>query len=174
MNERVKELLENKLQEEEAKKQEKMQEEETKKQEKREALLLKLGLYDVEYSPYEYHSPEYPFFDSEAGKYYKKNIIEISDEDYQELLNHFEATEEHGYQNIIIATVIRIISAIVFLGGFIMGIVCGNVEISGLYTSYTRFSPAIAFTYWGISLISGFILLGFAQIIQTLDNIYTK
>ena len=76
-----------------------------------------------------------------------------------------------------IATALKIISVIIFIGGFILGIVLGTQEVKqGIYYTYTKteFSFAIALIYWAVSFISGMLMLGFSEIINLLNSIKNK
>ena len=84
---------------------------------------------------------------------------------------------EKTTENNPIATALTVIAWIVFIGGFIAGIALGTVEVErGYYYTYTdtEFSFAVAFVYWCVSLISGTMFLGFAEIIKLLDVIKKK
>lgn len=66
------------------------------------------------------------------------------------------------------------IAWIVYVAGFIVGIVQGNVEVQGTFNNRTEFSFVITLTYWSIALISGTMFLGFAEIIKLLNKIKNK
>ncbi len=176
-------------------------------------LLIKLGLYEKEYSAnnrYSYMYTErewdrelgtYRYFrkvpvevsDSEyeeilkyqnqdtdsADRYFKKVPVEVSDSKYKEIPKYQKQdtdSADDSYTNTI-STALKVIAWIVFIGGFICGIVLGNVEVvKGVYYTYTdtEFSFAHAFTYWAISFISGMSFLGFAEIIKLLTDIKHK
>ena len=168
-------------------------------QKKKDALLLKLGLYEIEYSPDNRYSTEYPESELDYGKgttrYYKKVPVPISDEEYSELLkyqketdvenNPYTEVDENSYtvsihveeQNNTVSIVFKVMAWLIFIGGFIAGIVFGQTEVSkyysgiGYYSSHTEFSFAAALPYWAICFVSGMIHLGFAEIIQLLDDI---
>ena len=167
MNEKLKEFLDAK------------KDTETKMfEESKQKALIDLGLFEKVYSPDNKYSNE--FFLSEwdstnqITKYYKKVAIEITDEEYQEVKKY---SKEVPAENNAVAVALKIIACIIFIGGFIAGIVLGTVEVEkGYYYTYTdtEFSFAIAFIYWCISLISGTVFLGFAEIIRLLDAIKRK
>ena len=66
-----------------------------------------------------------------------------------------------------IASLIKVIAWLDFVGWFIIGIVLGR----GLYGDFSFFSCLL---YWVIGLVSGVMLLGFAEIIQLLHTINQK
>jgi len=94
-------------------------------------------------------------------------------EEYEQIKNNPAISSDLAKTNIV-ATILTIIAWVTFIGGFIMGIVYGNVEIEGYYSDYTEFSFQVAFIYWAVSFISGMMLLGFAEIIKLLEDIKNK
>jgi len=68
------------------------------------------------------------------------------------------------------ATALRVIAVVIFLGGLVTGLEIGNVPIPG-YSALTGFSFTSAIPYWAIAIISGTLLLGFAEIITLLQKI---
>lgn len=72
----------------------------------------------------------------------------------------------------IVAAFLKIISWIIYLGGLIAGFALGNVESS--YGYGTEFSFALALTYWVAAFISGTVFLGFAEIINLLQQLLDK
>ncbi len=166
MNEKVRAFLETKKAEEK-----RMFEEE--KQEK----LVAIGLCDKVYSPNNTYNEEYPLSewdeDSSKYKYFKVIPVEITNEEYEEV-KKYTNTSDNSRTNII-ATILTIIAWIIFLGGFFAGISLGNVVVDPHdVIDGTKFSFAIALTYWSVSLISGIIILAFAEIIKILDDIKRK
>lgn len=153
---------------------------ETKNYEKtKQKTLLDLGLYEKIYSPDNKYSEEFCLSEwdriTQASKYYKKVPIEITDEEYQEVKKYSKKEVATGNNSVAVA--LTIIAWVIFIGGFIAGIALGMVEVEkGYYYTYTdtEFSFAIAFVYWCVSLISGTMFLGFAEIIKLLDAIKRK
>ncbi len=148
-------------------------------EETKQKTLLDLGLYEKIYSPDNKYSEEFYLAEwdstTQASKYYKKVPIEITDEEYQEVKKY--SKKEVAPENNSVAVALTIIAWLIFIGGFIAGIVLGTVEVEkGYYYTYTdtEFSFAIAFVYWCVSLISGTMFLGFAEIIKLLDAIKRK
>lgn len=152
---------------------------------KKNELLMREGLYDEvligrgKTESYEENVESKWNFSTEEFEHYKQVPIKISNEEYEALKQVCAPLEEEISDNTgnKIAIALTIIAYVVYLCGFILGIVMGNVEVEGgyLYTySYTEFSFAIALTYWAVSLISGTLFLGFAEIIKLLDDIKRK
>ena len=146
-------------------------------------LLIKLGLYEKEYSAdgrysYMYKEREWDS-QSDTHRYFRKVPVEVSDSEYEEILKYQKLDTDStdvSYTNTI-STALKVIAWIIFIGGFISGIALGNVEVvKGVYYTYTEteFSFAHAFTYWAISFISGMSFLGFAEIIKLLTDIKHK
>ena len=171
MNDKLKEFLDVK----------KADEKNRYEEEKRETL-IDLGLFEKVYSPDNSYNEEFSWVEwdgSSTNKYYKKVPVEITDEEYQEVKKYLrqEKTKKETTYNNPIATALTVIAWVLFIGGFIAGIALGTVEVErGYYYTYTdtEFSFAIAFVYWCVSLISGTMFLGFAEIIKLLDAIKRK
>lgn len=154
--------------------------EKDKQEEERKETLLELGLYEKMYSVDNTYSELFPFSelssDGMTNRFYQKFPIEVTDEEYQEVCKYVKKKEKTAQNPVAVA--LTIIAWLTFIGGFITGFVFGNVEIvsDSYYSSYTEtaFSFTVAFTYWCITLISGTMFLGFAEIIKLLDAIKKK
>ncbi len=150
--------------------------------EKKSKLLISLGLYEKAYSPQNTSSAEYPFYERDKvdkkDKFYKKVPIDVTDEEFEEIKKVCKTdTTSSGNSANTVATVLIFFAVLIFIGGFITGSVLGNTEVTkGTYYTYTKteFSFAIALTYWSISLISGMLLIAFAEIIKLLTAIKNK
>lgn len=99
--------------------------EEARKQAKN-RYLINLGLYEREYNEGGF-SNEYTEYDAETAKYFRRNAIQVSDEDYAELCS---LTEEEAAQNSI-ALVLTVLGWVAIIGGFFIGIVLGAVSNTG-------------------------------------------
>ncbi len=136
--------------------------------ENRDKHLIELGLYEKFYSPDGSYSPEYHLVDYTDGenrmKHYKTVLIEVTDEEYEQILeaerNKISRNQRSSNGIAIALTVIAILTYTV---GFILGIVLGNQ----LGFSYTVI-------WWTASVVSGTMILGFAEIIKLLDKINSK
>ena len=162
MNEKLRMFLE-------AKKEDEIKRYEFEKQK----MLIELGLCYKVYSPDDKYSQEYSQIEwdstNQVSKYFKMVPIEITDEEYQEVKKYAKKeSEEKGRKNAV-ATALTGIAWFIFIAGFIAGIALGKEEYYG-----SDFSFAIALTYWGVSLITGTMFLGFAEIIKLLDAIKRK
>ncbi|MBO4452756.1 MAG: hypothetical protein J5793_02360 [Clostridia bacterium] len=147
-------------------------------QKKKDELLIKSGLFEKEYSTDEFDSDEYPECerDPETGRsrYYKKIPIEVSDEEYSEILKYQKHTEPEYKEHNTVAIIFKVFAWVVFIVGFIAGIVLGQKEVAGYYSYHTEFSFLSALKYWISSFVAGMIYLGFAEIIQLLHDIKGK
>lgn len=140
---------------------------------KKNDLLISQGLYEKVYSDKSRYSKEFSNqeFDSDTNKYryYKMVPIEISEEEYQQIKELSNTT--NPVEKNIVASILTGSAWIIFIVGFILGIVFGNVEIEIPFADYSEFSFAIALIYWATSFISGLILLGIAEIIKLINNV---
>ena len=115
------------------------------------------------------------YSENSKNRWYRKEVISISDEEFEEIKKY--SKKEETTENNPIATALTFIAWILFIVGFIAGIALGTIEVEkGYYYTYTdtEFSFAIAFTYWCAAFISGTMFLGFAEIIKLLDAIKRK
>ncbi len=173
----------------------KKRESEVKEEREKHMLLVSLGLFYKEYSPDDKWSDEYRLseWDNEEKKtkYYKNVICDVTNEEYEKIKEFGLQKNQTGRISDIksasdstistntngISKILSVIAWLIFIGGFIAGIIFGNVEVTkGVYYTYTdtEFSFAIAFTYWCVSFISGMLMLGFAEIISLLNDIKNK
>lgn len=139
--------------------------------EKQEYLILR-GLYEKVYSENDTSNSEYPYvdFDDEThkNKYFKKVPIDITDSEYHYLIELDKPKKTNT-----IASILTFIAWLIFIIGFLAGVILGNVEV-GTYYSHTEFSFAVALIYWAVSFISGISILAFAEIIKLLNDIKNK
>ena len=147
----------------------------------RDAFLIEEGMYTKEYAPDDKQSDEFHEYEwsikENKNRFYKKVAIEITDEEFEMVKELNEKTKKIHRVNNPVGVALQVIAWIIFIGGFIAGIVLGNVEVTkGIYYSYTatEFSFAIAFTYWSVSLISGMLFLGLSEAIKLLNEINNK
>lgn len=106
----------------------------------------------------------------------------MSDSEYAEILKYQKDTsgtnndQTVSYTNSL-STAFKALAWIIFIGGFISGIVFGRVEVTkGYYYTYTEteFSFTLALIYWAASFIGGMFFLGFSEIIRLLTDIKHK
>lgn len=148
--------------------------------EERDSLLIELGLYTVEYAPEGADTRKYPEteWNEEKQTYVNYRFIpyEITDEEYQELLELQEQDEPSERSANPIAILMIIVAITIFVGGLVLGIVFGKetrVLNSGRYNEETEqvFSFWIALIYWVSAFVGGSLFLGLAEIINRLSSI---
>ena len=152
MHEKIKEFLD-------AKKAEERKEYAEKKQK----LLIELGLVEKEYAPEDYpNNPEYTLWDDSENKWYKiKDNIELTDEEYEKLLKYTKDGTESNYGNSV-ATLLTGIAWFIYVFGAIFSLMfIGEGVFTGLIALFS-------------TIVSGTTFLGFAKIIDLLDDIKNK
>lgn len=154
---------------------------EEQKNKKKAEKLVDLGLFDVVYKPEgENASLEYCIFDAEKQNYYKMIPIEVTDEEYNEILK-YEVVQEKNTKNFSIVSVLGFFGWLFICIGFFYGIFAGAgvVAASGfildeVFSGSVAFSLGVAISIWAPSLLYGSLLLGFAKIIDLLQEIKNK
>ena len=125
----------------------------------RDEFLLREGLYEKAYSPYDEYNEFYPEYD---GKYYKKVVPEVTDEEFAEIKKY--AGVEGKSQRNRVEKLLQIVAIAIYAIGFIVGIWMGsNAE------SFLAMVPA-----WMGAFISGSAFLGFSEIIRLLQEIKSR
>ena len=147
---------------------------------KKNELLISLGLYEKEYSETNVYSKEYSNaeYDETADqwRYYKAIPVEVTDEEYSEILKYQKTNVKTRRKNPVAVT-FKVLSFLCYIGGIILGIVFGFVEeTKGTYYTYTvkTFSFTTAEIYWIAGCLSGLVYRGIAEVIQLLENIKNK
>ena len=119
-------------------------------------------MFEKEYSADNEYSEEYPeveWMSDNSKRFYKKIPIEISDEEYAELLKY--KSHEIKKHNLM-AVIFKVLAWIIVVGGFVGGIVASNE---------TKHSFVTAMIWWASSSGSALFFFGFAEIIQLLNDI---
>lgn len=145
---------------------EKKNEERERKEIKKVDLMLELGLTERVYAP-KGESEGYPYYsETSYGEtiYYKIDADIISDEEYEELLRLSEIDEDDSLEGNVIATVLFVIGIIIYLAGFVAGIMMFREEDT----------VWMGFVYWIGAFISGSIFVGFSEVIKLLHEINNK
>ncbi|PKM72148.1 MAG: hypothetical protein CVU91_10485 [Firmicutes bacterium HGW-Firmicutes-16] len=136
--------------------------------EKQDKHLLELCLYEKVYSPdgldtKNYNMSEYNL-EEQRTKYFKTVPIKVTDEEYSQILEAEKINESQNQSNSNgVATALTVIAVLTYIVGFILGLVLGN---------QLEFSFIVI--WWGAALVSGTMVLGFAEIIKLLDKISNK
>lgn len=151
--------------------------ENNKNKEKRK-LLMDLGICEKEYSQSSAWSEEYPDYEydqeTKEGRYFKKIPINVTDEEYEEILKYCKQSDNTTPVNKEnkVAKVLTGIAYAIFIIGAILGFAMGYTKNILEDTYY--FSFAVAVAWWGVSFIGGMLMLGFAEIIKLLHSIKNK
>ena len=151
--------------------------ENNKNKEKRK-LLMDLGICEKEYSQSSAWSEEYPDYEydqeTKEGRYFKKIPINVTDEEYEEILKYCKQSDNTTPVNKEnkVAKVLTGIAYAIFIIGAILGFAMGYTKNILEDTYY--FSFAVAVAWWGVSFIGGMFMLGFAEIIKLLNAIKNK
>lgn len=151
--------------------------ENNKNKEKRK-LLMDLGICEKEYSQSSAWSEEYPDYEydqeTKEGRYFKKIPINVTDEEYEEILKYCKQSDNTTPVNKEnkVAKVLTGIAYAIFIIGAILGFAMGYTKNIPEDTYY--FSFAVAVAWWGVSFIGGMLMLGFAEIIKLLNAIKNK
>lgn len=151
--------------------------ENNKNKEKRK-LLMDLGICEKEYSQSSAWSEEYPDYEydqeTKEGRYFKKIPINVTDEEYEEILKYCKQSDNTTPVNKEnkVAKVLTGIAYAIFIIGAIFGFVMGYTK--DILDDTYSFSFAVAIAWWGVSFIGGMFMLGFAEIIKLLNAIKNK
>lgn len=164
-----------------------------KHQAKRNEHLIALGLYEKEYAPDKVDSEgnvtnlpskEYPFYDPEVKKAYRRVAPTVSDEEYKRICELEEAlkketvivpVKEHEIDNAI-AKSLSAVGWFFIIGGIIAGFIAGikTETVVSYFSKNADFQWTVAITYWVVSFVSGILMLGVAEIINLLERINAK
>ena len=151
--------------------------ENNKNKEKRK-LLMDLGICEKEYSQSSAWSEEYPDYEydqeTKEGRYFKKIPINVTDEEYEEILKYCKQSDNTTPVNKEnkVAKVLTGIAYAIFIIGAILGFAMGYTK--DILDDTYSFSFAVAVAWWCVSFIGGMLMLGFAEIIKLLHSIKNK
>ncbi|TBL69937.1 hypothetical protein [Paenibacillus thalictri] len=73
-----------------------------------------------------------------------------------------------------VAKIIRIIAIVEMVLGLIVGYKLANSEIANILHTKSGFQWSVALTWWISTIVSGFLLLGFSEIVRLLHEINNK
>jgi hypothetical protein len=131
--------------------------------------LIRRGLKQRKYYKTEELTPELMDtldFDDKKSQYYEIGACDVTDEEYREILKvpiaQIDSKSSLPY-------IFFVISAILFLGGLIVGI-----KVAIPKTFLDSFNWQLAMIIWFSSFITGIIFIGFGKIIELLDEINNK
>ena len=136
----------------------------------RQAKLVELGLYSMEYLPEETETTtellmEYPCRD-EAGRRYKKVPLPVTEEEWAELCRYEpRARLAAARQTNPICRVLRLIAGIFYISGFVLGLLAaGYAATAGVNGLFQMLST------WFSAAVSGTAFLALSEIIRLLDK----
>lgn len=126
---------------------------------------------------------EYPYgeYDGDKWKRYRRVYPELTEEEFAAMKQaqdrvdeaKHDEKEEKSSGSSGLATFLKVLAFVLFIGAFIAGIALANKEVSvGTYYTHTekKFDLGTAIIYWGIGLFSGSVMLGFASIVENLNH----
>lgn len=157
MNERVKRFLDNAV----AKERELYEKEKNK-------TLIEMGLADKVYSDTWSAEFMYTEYDSSTSRtrFCKVVPIEVTDEEYEEIKKHVphknKPVEVLGSRNVV-SKLLTIIAIVIYVVGFIAGFILGVDRYDDL--------TFMVIVWWVVFFAAGTMWLGFAEIIDLLDQI---
>ena len=141
--------------------------------EERDELLIKWGYYNKEYSDDDSGTDEYPYceYTGLTIRWFKKVPYDVDDEEFERIVREVstkdkeKAEEEKANRDeSTIAIIFKIIGCVVFVAGFILGIVLGKDR-------WGDFSFPLALAYWAGGFISGMFMFAISKIIELLQRI---
>ncbi len=122
-------------------------------------VLLEEGLIEKEYGPLKEYSDAYPNFDEKTGQYYKAKLVDVTDEEYAEILKYRKLAgkdkAETAKKRNTVAGIFKGLAYFEFVAAFIAGLAIEGAMLIA----------------WAAGFISGMLLLGIAEIIQLLSDI---
>lgn len=165
--------------------------------ERRKNMLIEAGLFDKEYAPdNDPNNPSYPEFeyDENTGepKRYRIVAIELNDEEFAEFMKYYNPKTSQTQPTSIkiphpgstlqkpygggfkLYHAIMIMAVAIFITGFIVGIVAGVYYEPGYYRDIYKYNFGTTVVYWIVTLASGILMLGFAQVLKLLNAINNK
>ena len=169
--------------------------EETKQAEKeKRRILISAGLFEKETIYGDSYSAECPYYDNEKRKYYgtKKNPVDVTEEEYAEILKYTTAQKDKEDEEEIKATpvndgaekTLNTIATITLVCGIIAAVICfatlcfQKVPAAGYtYITETKFDPSglgIAFSVLIVSIATWALMQVFANISITLKELNSK
>lgn len=127
--------------------------------------LIKLGLVEKEYAPNDTIGEGYIEWDFDCNKYYKFVPIDITDEEFEELLKWLpaESKKEETTKKSGVAMILKVFAWIIYIGGFIAGFLLGTDRWGN--------PTLLTLVWWIVFLLVGTMYMGFAQILELLSEI---
>ena len=150
--------------------------------EEQKALLSRLGLYDVVYSPTGEQTEEFSEreVDARTGavRFYKRVPAKATPEQYAEILKYekpagkAKLSLKDMFSSSIVGSVLFITGILLYVLGIILGCYMGTrtVTVSFFGDVQTKFYIGIALIYWVSGIVLGNLFIGIARIVQLLEK----
>ncbi len=149
--------------------------------EEQKALLSRLGLYDVVYSPTGEQTEEFSEreVDARTGavRFYKRVPAKATPEQYAEILKYekpagkAKLSFKDMFASSIVGSVLFITGILLYVLGIVLGFVMGYRTVTvSLFEVQTKFYIGIALIYWISGIAFGNLFVGLARIVQLLEK----
>ena len=149
--------------------------------EEQKALLSRLGLYDVVYSPTGEQTEEFSEreVDARTGavRFYKRVPAKATPEQYAEILKYekpagkAKLSLKDMFSSSIVGSVLFITGILLYVLGIALGLVMGYRTVTvSLFEVQTKFYIGIALIYWISGIVFGNLFVGLARIVQLLEK----
>lgn len=149
--------------------------------EEQKALLSRLGLYDVVYSPTGEQTEEFSEreVDARTGavRFYKRVPAKATPEQYAEILKYekpagkAKLSLKDMFSSSIVGSVLFITGILLYVLGIVLGFVMGYRTVTvSFFEVQTKFYIGVALMYWVSGIILGNLFIGIARIVQLLEK----
>lgn len=149
--------------------------------EEQKALLSRLGLYDVVYSPTGEQTEEFSEreVDARTGavRFYKRVPAKATPEQYAEILKYekpagkAKLSLKDMFSSSIVGSVLFITGILLYVLGIVLGFVMGYRTVTvSFFEVQTKFYIGIALIYWVSGIVLGNLFIGIARIVQLLEK----
>ena len=149
--------------------------------EEQKALLSRLGLYDVVYSPTGEQTEEFSEreVDARTGavRFYKRVPAKATPEQYAEILKYEKPAGEAKlslkdmFSSSIVGSVLFITGILLYVLGIVLGFVMGYRTVTvSFFEVQTKFYIGVALIYWVSGIVLGNLFIGIARIVQLLEK----
>lgn len=149
--------------------------------EEQKALLARLGLYDVVYSPTGEQTEEFSEreVDARTGavRFYKRVPAKATPEQYAEILKYekpagkAKLSFKDMFSSSIVGSVLFITGILLYVLGIALGFIMGYRTVTvSFFEVQTKFYIGIALIYWISGIVFGNLFIGLARIVQLLEK----
>ncbi len=149
--------------------------------EEQKALLSRLGLYDVVYSPTGEQTEEFSEreVDARTGavRFYKRVPAKATPEQYAEILKYekpagkAKLSLKDMFSSSIVGSVLFITGILLYVLGIVLGFVMGYRTVTvSFFEVQTKFYIGVALIYWVSGIVLGNLFIGIARIVQLLEK----